>query len=71
MTDAGRAAQERIRLQAVERFEGGEKNREIATTLRVSERSLAPPVARGRRGRSPVEGLAGATEARREADRQT
>ncbi|MFD9286306.1 helix-turn-helix domain-containing protein [Streptomyces mirabilis] len=40
MTDAGRAARERIRLQAVERFEGGEKNREIATTLRVSERSV-------------------------------
>lgn len=40
MTDAGRAARERIRLQAVERFEGGEKNREIAAALRVSERSV-------------------------------
>nr|WP_267890775.1 helix-turn-helix domain-containing protein [Streptomyces sp. MMG1533] len=40
LTDAGRAARERIRLQAVERFEGGEKNREIATALRVSERSV-------------------------------
>lgn len=33
MTDAGRAARERTRLQAVKRFEGGEKNREIATAL--------------------------------------
>lgn len=40
MTDAERAARERIRLQAVERFEGGEKNREIAAALRVSERSV-------------------------------
>ncbi|MFD8706727.1 helix-turn-helix domain-containing protein [Kitasatospora sp. NPDC059648] len=40
MTDAERAARERIRLQAVERFEGGEKNREIATALRVSDRSV-------------------------------
>lgn len=40
LTDAGRAARERIRLQAVERFEGGEKNREIAAALRVSERSV-------------------------------
>lgn len=40
MTDAERAARERIRLPAVERFEGGEKNREIAAALRVSERSV-------------------------------
>ncbi|MFF8732661.1 helix-turn-helix domain-containing protein, partial [Streptomyces sp. NPDC015171] len=40
MTDAGRAARERVRLQAVERFEGGQKSREIAATLRVSERSV-------------------------------
>ncbi|WP_455568809.1 IS630 family transposase [Streptomyces exfoliatus] len=40
LTDAGRAARERIRLQAVERFEGGQKNREIAVALRVSERSV-------------------------------
>lgn len=40
LTDAGRAARERIRLQAVERFEGGEKNREIVAALRVSERSV-------------------------------
>ncbi|MEV7236780.1 helix-turn-helix domain-containing protein [Streptomyces sp. NPDC051020] len=40
MTDAERAARERIRLQAVERFESGEKNREIATALRVSLRSV-------------------------------
>jgi transposase len=40
LTDAGRAARERIRLQAVERFEGGEKNAEIAAALRVSERSV-------------------------------
>ncbi|MFK0222960.1 helix-turn-helix domain-containing protein [Streptomyces vinaceus] len=40
LTDAGRAARERIRLKAVERFEGGEKNREIAGALRVSERSV-------------------------------
>ncbi|XCM84338.1 winged helix-turn-helix domain-containing protein (plasmid) [Kitasatospora sp. HUAS MG31] len=40
LTDAGRAARERIRLQAVERFEDGQKNREIAAALRVSERSV-------------------------------
>ncbi|TMU97993.1 winged helix-turn-helix domain-containing protein [Streptomyces sp. DASNCL29] len=39
LSDAGRAARERIRLQAVERFGRGEKNREIAAVLRVSERS--------------------------------
>ncbi|MEU4969417.1 winged helix-turn-helix domain-containing protein [Streptomyces smyrnaeus] len=40
MTDAGRASRERIRLQAVERFEDGQKNMEIAAALRVSERSV-------------------------------
>ncbi|MCK7626518.1 winged helix-turn-helix domain-containing protein [Streptomyces sp. RS10V-4] len=40
LTDAGRAVRERIRLQAVERFEHGEKNRVIAVTLRVSEGSV-------------------------------
>ncbi|MEU9663945.1 winged helix-turn-helix domain-containing protein [Streptomyces chartreusis] len=38
MTDAEKAARERIRLQAVVRFEGGETNREVAAALRVSER---------------------------------
>lgn len=40
MTDAERAAREPVRLQAVACFEGGEKNREIAAALRVSERSV-------------------------------
>ncbi|WP_455431503.1 IS630 family transposase [Streptomyces celluloflavus] len=40
LTDAGRGARERIRLEAVERFGRGEKNREIAAALRVSERSV-------------------------------
>jgi transposase len=40
LTDAERAARERIRLEAVVRFESGEKNREIAAALRVSERSV-------------------------------
>lgn len=40
MTDAGRVARERIRLQAVECFERGDKKREIAAALRVSERSV-------------------------------
>ncbi|MGW4650211.1 IS630 family transposase [Kitasatospora sp. NPDC004289] len=40
LTDAERAARERIRLQAVERFAGGEKNKEIAAALRVSGRSV-------------------------------
>lgn len=40
MTDAGRALRERVRLQAVERFEGGQKNRKIVAALRVSERSV-------------------------------
>ncbi|MFJ4192389.1 helix-turn-helix domain-containing protein [Kitasatospora sp. NPDC089509] len=39
LTDAERAARERVRLQAVARFEAGEKTREIAAALRVSERS--------------------------------
>jgi transposase len=40
LTDAERAARERIRLQAVKRFEGGQKNRNIAAALRVSEGSV-------------------------------
>ncbi|GAA3368426.1 hypothetical protein GCM10020367_06720 [Streptomyces sannanensis] len=40
LTDAGRAARERVRLQAAERFERGEKNKDIAAALRVSERSV-------------------------------
>jgi transposase len=40
LTDAERAARERVRLQAVTGFEAGEKNREIAAALRVSERSV-------------------------------
>ncbi|MFD7105807.1 helix-turn-helix domain-containing protein, partial [Streptomyces celluloflavus] len=40
LTDAERAARERVRLEAVGRFEGGAKNREIAAALRVSERSV-------------------------------
>ncbi|TDT98663.1 transposase [Streptomyces sp. 846.5] len=40
MTDAERAGRERVRLQAVVGFEAGEKNREIAAALRVSERSV-------------------------------
>ncbi|MFD0272063.1 helix-turn-helix domain-containing protein [Streptomyces sp. NPDC127106] len=40
LTDAGRAARERVRLQAVERFESGQRNGEIGTALRVSERSM-------------------------------
>ncbi|MFB7668219.1 winged helix-turn-helix domain-containing protein [Kitasatospora sp. NPDC056138] len=40
LTDAGRTARERVRLQAVAGFEAGDKNREIATGLRVSERSV-------------------------------
>lgn len=40
LTDAERAARERVRCQAVACFEAGEKNREIAATLRVSERSV-------------------------------
>ncbi|MFF0042042.1 helix-turn-helix domain-containing protein [Streptomyces mirabilis] len=40
LTDAERAVRERIRVQAVDRFERGDKNRGIATALRVSERSV-------------------------------
>ncbi|WSC41637.1 winged helix-turn-helix domain-containing protein [Streptomyces sp. NBC_01318] len=40
LTDAERAMRERLRLQAVERFEGGQKNGEIAVALRVSVRSV-------------------------------
>ncbi|MFJ3273976.1 winged helix-turn-helix domain-containing protein [Streptomyces sp. NPDC086776] len=40
LTDAERAVRERVRLQAVACFESGEKNREIAAALRVSERSV-------------------------------
>ncbi|MET7674511.1 helix-turn-helix domain-containing protein [Streptomyces seoulensis] len=40
MTDAGRAARERVRLQTVERSEDRQKNGEIAAALRVSERSV-------------------------------
>jgi transposase len=54
LTDAERAGRERVRLQAVAGFEVGEKNREIAAALRVSERS----VERWRR-RWREEGLAG------------
>ncbi|MFG2834304.1 helix-turn-helix domain-containing protein [Streptomyces zaomyceticus] len=35
LTDARRATRERLRLQAVERFEGGQKNPEIAAALRI------------------------------------
>nr|WP_243870107.1 helix-turn-helix domain-containing protein [Streptomyces liangshanensis] len=40
LTDAKRAARERIRLDAVGRFESGAKSRETAAGLRVSERSV-------------------------------
>ncbi|MFF4120517.1 helix-turn-helix domain-containing protein [Streptomyces sp. NPDC001714] len=40
LTAAGRVARERVRLQAVEHFKRGEKNREIAAALRDSERSV-------------------------------
>ncbi|WP_205717558.1 helix-turn-helix domain-containing protein [Actinomadura soli] len=40
MTEAERTARERVRLQAVARFEVGEKNREIAAASRVSKRSV-------------------------------
>lgn len=40
MTDTGRAARERIRLQAVEAFKYGERNKDVAAALRVSERSV-------------------------------
>ncbi|MFD8685719.1 helix-turn-helix domain-containing protein [Streptomyces sp. NPDC059651] len=41
LTDAKRAARERLRLQTVKRFEGGQKNTEVATALRISLRSVA------------------------------
>ncbi|WP_225102830.1 helix-turn-helix domain-containing protein [Streptomyces sp. CoH27] len=40
LTDAERAARERLWIQAMERFEAGQKNAEVAATLRVSERSV-------------------------------
>ncbi|WP_411146803.1 helix-turn-helix domain-containing protein [Streptomyces sp. x-80] len=40
LTDAGRAARERVRIQAVERFKGGKKNKDLAAALRVRERSV-------------------------------
>ncbi|MEU2228514.1 winged helix-turn-helix domain-containing protein [Streptomyces sp. NPDC018347] len=40
LTDAERSTRERLRLQAVERFESGEKNSEVAVVLRVSVRSV-------------------------------
>ena len=40
MTDAERAGRERVRIQAVTGFEAGKKNREIAASLRVPERSV-------------------------------
>ncbi|MDN3028998.1 winged helix-turn-helix domain-containing protein [Streptomyces sp. S.PB5] len=40
LTDAQRAAGERVRLDAVARFEAGDRNQVIAATLRVSERSV-------------------------------
>ncbi|MGW3175909.1 helix-turn-helix domain-containing protein, partial [Streptomyces sp. NPDC001153] len=40
LTEAGRAARERLRQQAVEGFRAGQKNAEVAAALRVSERSV-------------------------------
>ncbi|MDT0347744.1 winged helix-turn-helix domain-containing protein [Streptomyces sp. DSM 44938] len=40
LTDTGRAVRERVRLEAVARFEAGETTSTIAATLRVSERSV-------------------------------
>ncbi|MET8630055.1 winged helix-turn-helix domain-containing protein [Kitasatospora sp. NPDC004669] len=40
LTDVERAARERIRRQAVERFESGDRSRDIAAALRVSVRSV-------------------------------
>ncbi|MCX5562786.1 winged helix-turn-helix domain-containing protein [Streptomyces sp. NBC_00038] len=40
LTDAERTAREQVWLQAVACFRGGEKNREIAAALQVSERSV-------------------------------
>jgi transposase len=66
LTDAKRVARERIRLEAVGRFEDGGKNREIAAALRVSERSVerwrrqwrdGVRKVSGRRGRQAVRGF--------------
>ncbi|CAK7286823.1 hypothetical protein SGPA1_41083 [Streptomyces misionensis JCM 4497] len=40
LTDAERSTRERLWLQAVERFEGGQRNMEIAAALRISVRSV-------------------------------
>jgi transposase len=40
LTDAKRAARERVRLEAVGRFECGARSRDVAAVLRVSERSV-------------------------------
>ncbi|MFF4830323.1 helix-turn-helix domain-containing protein [Streptomyces sp. NPDC001315] len=40
LTDAERTTRERLRLRAVERFEGGQENAEIAAALRISVRSV-------------------------------
>ncbi|MEN1882431.1 winged helix-turn-helix domain-containing protein [Streptomyces mirabilis] len=40
LTDAERVRRELLRLQAVDRFEDGHKNGDIAAALRVSERSV-------------------------------
>ncbi|WP_455567403.1 IS630 family transposase [Streptomyces anandii] len=40
LTDAERTTRERLRLQAVERFESGQKNAEVAAPLRISVRSV-------------------------------
>ncbi|WP_443078130.1 IS630 family transposase [Streptomyces sp. NBC_01715] len=40
LTDAERNTRERLRLQAVERFEGGQENAEVAAALRISVRSV-------------------------------
>jgi hypothetical protein len=40
LTDAERAARERVRLNAVDRFEVSETTKAVATGLRVSERSV-------------------------------
>ncbi|WP_323187037.1 helix-turn-helix domain-containing protein [Streptomyces sp. NBC_00365] len=40
LTDAERAVRERVRLDAVARFEAGDKNTVVAATLRVSEKSV-------------------------------
>ncbi|MFJ9909854.1 helix-turn-helix domain-containing protein [Streptomyces sp. NPDC101152] len=40
LTDAERTTRERLRLQAMERFESGQKNAEVAAALRISVRSV-------------------------------